>query len=223
MATARAAGHRAAATKVERETTAKGPPAEAGNRSLERYLGNVIRELRLKDHLTIADVAAQAGISRGMLSKIETGQASTSLDALSRIVQALGVSLAHLFRHYNIASGGAQLVKSSEAMEVVRRGTRRGHTYHLLAYDKGPKKSFEPFLITMDDASEVFPSFEHPGTEFIYMLKGRIEYRHGQQTYVLEPGDSLTFRGDIPHGPERLIELPINFLSVIIYGPQDEA
>lgn len=191
-------------------------PADA--RSLDRYLGNVIRELRQKDKLTIAEVAAQAGISRGMVSKIENGQVSTSLETLSKIAQALGVSLAHLFRHYNIPTGGAQHVKSGAGMEVVRRGTKRGHTYHLLAYDQGPKKSFEPFLITMDDASEVFPTFEHPGTEFIHMLKGRIEYRHGQKTYVLEPGDSLTFRGDIAHGPERLIELPIEFLSIIIYG-----
>ncbi|HEV8262662.1 MAG TPA: XRE family transcriptional regulator [Burkholderiales bacterium] len=197
------------------------PGAVPGNgKSLDRYLGNVIRELRLKDNLTIAEVAAQAGISRGMVSKIENGQVSTSLETLSKIAQALGVSLAHLFRHYNMPSGGAQLVKNGEGMEVVRRGTRRGHTYHLLAYDQGPKKTFEPFLITMDDASEVFPTFEHPGTEFIHMFKGRIEYRHGQHTYVLEPGDSLTFRGDIPHGPERLLELPIHFLSIIIYGGQ---
>jgi transcriptional regulator with XRE-family HTH domain len=168
--------------------------------------------------LTIADVAAQAGISRGMLSKIENGQAATSLDTLSRIARALGVSLAHLFRYYDVPSGGAQLVKSGGGMEVVRRGTRCGHTYHLLAYDQGPQKTFEPFLITMDDASEVFPTFEHPGTEFIYMLEGRIEYRHGQHKYVLGPGDSLTFRGSVAHGPERLIELPIKFLAVIVYG-----
>ncbi len=197
------------------------PGAVAANaKSLDRFIGNVIRELRLKDNLTIAEVAAQAGISRGMVSKIENGLVSTSLETLSKIAQALGVSLAHLFRHYNMPSGGAQLVKNGAGMEVVRRGTRRGHTYHLLAYDQGPRKAFEPFLITMDDASEVFPTFEHPGTEFIYMLHGRIEYRHGQQTYSLEPGDSLTFRGDIPHGPERLIELPIHFLSIIIYGDQ---
>jgi transcriptional regulator with XRE-family HTH domain len=195
-------------------------PSAPADRSLERYLGNVIRDLRQRDHLTIADVASQAGISRGMLSKIENGQAATSLDTLSRIAQALGVSLAHLFRDYNVPSGGAQLVKAADGMEVVRRGTRRGHTYHLLAYDKGPRKTFEPFLITMDDASEVFPSFEHPGTEFIYMLKGRIEYRHGRQTYLLEAGDALTFRGDVPHGPEKLIELPIHFLSIIIYGDE---
>jgi len=197
------------------------PGAVAANgKSLDRFIGNVIRELRLKDNLTIAEVAAQAGISRGMVSKIENGQVSTSLETLSKIARALGASLAHLFRHYDMPSGGAQLVKSGTGMEVVRRGTRRGHTYRLLTYDQGPRKVFEPFLITMDDASEVFPTFEHPGTEFIYMLQGKIEYRHGQQTYVLEQGDSLTFRGDIPHGPERLMELPIHFLSTIIYGSQ---
>jgi DNA-binding XRE family transcriptional regulator len=205
------------AAPVLPEATSVGRPA------LERYLGSVIRALRQRDHLTIADVASQAGISRGMLSKIETGQAAMSLDTLSRIGQALGVSMSQLFRDYELPAGGAQLVKASEGMKVVRRGTKRGHTYHLLAYDRGPRKGFEPFLVTMDDASEVFPSFEHPGTEFIYLLKGKIEYRHGKQTYMLEPGDALTFRGDVPHGPERLIQTPIHMLSVIVYGTDDPA
>jgi len=186
--------------------------------TLERHLGSTLRELRNADRLTLAEVAAQAGLSRGMLSKIENGQASASLESLSRIAKALGVSLAHLFRHYDMPAGGAQYVAADEGMPVVRRGTRRGHTYHLLAHDVGPQKVFEPFLITMDDASEVFPTFEHPGTEFIHMLEGEIEYRHGRQTYLLAPGDSLTFRGEVPHGPERLIRLPIRFLSVIVYG-----
>ena len=102
-------------------------------------------------------------------------------------------------------------------MEVVRRGTAKGHTYHLLSYDQGPRKRFEPFLISMDDASEVFPTFEHDGTEFIHMLTGRLEYRHGDATYLLEPGDSLTFDGTVPHGPERILEVPIRFLTVIVY------
>jgi transcriptional regulator with XRE-family HTH domain len=196
------------------------PPGD--DRRLERHLGTAVRALRQQQRLRIQDVAEQAGISPGMLSKIETGQAATSLDTLARLSRALGASLSQLFRDFDAPSGGAQLVKHGAGMEVVRRGTKRGHTYHLLAYDKGPRKSFEPFLITMDDASETFPSFQHPGTEFIYMLKGRIEYRHGRQTYVLDPGDSLTFRGEVPHGPERLIQLPIHFLSIIVYGAPEE-
>mgnify|MGYP002781012468 CR=1 FL=1 len=190
--------------------------------SLARYLGNTIRELRLKHRLTIAEVAEQVGISRGMLSKIENAQTATSLDTIAKLANALGVSLSVLFRNYNMPEGDAQLVKHGEGMEVIRRGTKRGHTYHLLAYDQGPTKRFEPFLITLDDASEVFPTFEHPGIEFIYMLEGKIEYRHGQSTYLLEPGDALTFRGDIPHGPEKLVELPIRFLAIIYYSNTEE-
>ena len=186
--------------------------------SLERYLGNAIRELRQKHGLTIAEVAEQVSISRGMLSKIENAQTATSLETIGKLASALGVSLSTLFRNYNMPAGGAQLVKQGDGMEVVRRGTKRGHTYHLLAYDQGPTKVFEPFLITMDDASEVFPTFEHPGIEFIYMLQGKLEYRHGIHTYLLEPGDSLSFRGEVPHGPEKLIELPIRFLAIIYYA-----
>lgn len=193
------------------------PTPEAIN-PLERYIGSTVREMRQKLGLTIAEIAEQTGISRGMLSKIENAQTATSLETLAKLASALGVSLSAFFRNYDVPGGGAQLVKNGEGMEVVRRGTKRGHTYHLLAYDQGPTKLFEPFLITMDDASEVFPTFEHPGTEFIYVLEGKLEYRHGQSTYLLEPGDALTFRGDIPHGPEKLIELPIRFITIIHYS-----
>ncbi len=191
---------------------------QTDNGSLERYIGNTIRQLRQKHGLTIAEVGDRTNISRGMLSKIENAQTATSLETLAKLASALGVSLSTLFRNYNMPEGEAQLVKSGEGMEVVRSGTKRGHTYHLLAYDRGSTKLFEPFLIAMDDASEAFPTFEHPGVEFIHMLQGKIEYRHGQSTYLLEPGDSLTFQGDIPHGPEKLIELPIVFLAIIYYS-----
>ncbi len=185
---------------------------------LTQALGNAIRELRQRHKLTIAQVSEQADISRGMLSKIETGQITPGLDSLSRIARALGVSMSMLFRHYDAPTGSAQHVKKGQGMEVVRRGTKSGHSYELLAYDQGPIKLFEPFMITMDEQSESFPTFQHPGTEFIHMIEGTLEYRHGQTVYVLEPGDTLTFEGEITHGPERLLNKPIRFLSIIIYG-----
>lgn len=202
---------------LEEQRPAAAEESQAGN-TLERCLGAALRDKRLAHGLTIADVSELAGISRGMLSKIENGQTATSLDTLHRLARALGVSLSALFRDVDVIEGNAQLVRADEGMEVVRRGTRRGHTYRLLAYDQGPRKLFEPFLISMDDASEVFPTFQHPGTEFIHMLQGRMVYRHGKDTHELTPGDSLTFRGDVPHGPEVLVETPIRFLAVIMYG-----
>jgi len=121
------------------------------NRSLGRHLGTTIRQLRLEHNLTIADVAERAGISRGMLSKIENNLASTSLETLEQLANALGVTLSKLFQNYNLPRGAAQLVKKGEGMEVVRRGTRVGHTYELLAYDPGPHKTIEPFLISLEN------------------------------------------------------------------------
>lgn len=203
------------AAAVEQESATGATASDTA--ALDRHIGVAVRELRNRNRLTIADIAARAGMSDGMLSRIENGQVSPSLDSLNRLARALGVEISQLFQDFGRPRGKALHVRKGEGMEVVRRGTSKGHTYHLLAYDQGPKKRFEPFLISMDDASEVFPTFEHAGTEFIYMLQGRIEYRHGKQTYILEPGDALTFPGNVTHGPERLLKLPIRFLSVIFY------
>jgi transcriptional regulator with XRE-family HTH domain len=185
-------------------------------------LGRTARRLRESQNLTLTDVATRADISSGMLSRLETGRVSPSLETIVALSQALGVTASALMQRVGVDEGGAQLIRAGEGLETVRSGTRRGHTYHLLAAQRGPRKVFEPFLVTLNDRSEVFPGFQHPGTEFIHLLSGVLHYRHGRHTYVLRPGDTLTFRGDIAHGPERLEKVPIRMLSLIIYGDEKD-
>jgi len=180
-------------------------------------IGRVARRIREELGLTLADVAEKARISPGMLSRLETGRVTPSLETIVALAEALGVRPALLLQEVGDDEGGAQHVRSGQGLEVVRRGTKRGHTYHLLAAERGPRKVFEPFLVTLTDKSEVFPGFQHAGTEFIHILSGEIRYRHGKESYLLKKGDSLTFRGNIAHGPERLVKVPIRMLSIIIY------
>jgi transcriptional regulator with XRE-family HTH domain len=185
-------------------------------------LGRTARRLRESQNLTLADVGRRANISSAMLSRLETGRVSPSLETIVALSQALGVTPSILMQRIGADDGGAQLIRAGEGLETVRSGTRRGHTYHLLAAQRGPRKTFEPFLVTFTDKSEVFPGFQHPGIEFIHILAGIIHYRHGRHTYVLRPGDTLTFRGDVAHGPERLEKVPIRMLSLIIYANEEE-
>jgi len=189
---------------------------------LEQYLGMQIKRQRQAQDLKLSDVAKIADISQGMLSKIENAQVSTSLDTLSRLCDVLGLPMSKLFSEYDQQDGSALLVKADQGMEVVRRGTEKGHTYHLLNHTRGPKKSFEAYMVSMDDASEEFPTFSHPGTEFLHLLEGELIYRHGNQLYRMEAGDSLTFEGEIPHGPEQLVQVPIRLLSIMNYGNDKE-
>ena len=182
-----------------------------------REVGASARRLREAQSLTLAEVAQQANISTAMLSRLETGAVSPSLETLVALAGALGITPAGLLQNVGDDDGSAQHVAAGEGLQVVRRGTRRGHTYHLLAAQRGPNKVFEPFLVTLTDKSELFPGFQHPGVEFIYILSGIIHYRHGRQIHVLRPGDSLTFQGTVPHGPEKLQKVPIRMLSIIVY------
>lgn len=185
---------------------------------LDQYIGMKVKRARLDEGLKLVDVARISGISQGMVSKIENAQVSTSLETLNRLCDAIGLPISKLFNDYGRPDGDAQFTKAGEGLEVVRRGTEKGHTYHLLTYKRGGKTTFEPFMVTMDDLSEVFPTFSHPGEEFIYIVSGKLVYRHGNHLYEMEPGDSLTFDGEIPHGPERLVEVPIQLLSIIHYS-----
>lgn len=185
---------------------------------LEKRIGEVFKRLRLEANLTLADLSTGAGVSSAMLSRIENGMATASLDTLEKLCAALGIGMSDLFKRIDRKTGTAQHVKRSEQMEVVRVGTKHGYTYKLLAYDKGPRKLFDPFFIEMDKRSKSYPRFSHPGTEFIYMLQGRVEYRFGEFTYLLEPGDAFTFSGDVVHGPERLLDEHAKFISIIFYA-----
>jgi transcriptional regulator with XRE-family HTH domain len=198
-----------------------GATKEPRSGRLASVVGSNARHLRMAQGLTLTEVAGTAGISAAMLSRLETGDVSPSLETLAALSQALGSSCAALFRDEMPGASDAQLVRKGEGLEVVRRGTRRGHTYHLLSSGRGPRRTFEPFLVTLTSASEEFPDFDHPGTEFIYILEGSLRYRHGTESFLLKPGDALTFRGDVPHGPEKLLRLPVRMLSVIIYAELD--
>ncbi len=59
---------------------------------------------------------------------------------------------------------------------------------------------------------------QHIGTEFIYILKGKIECQIGDDAHILQPDDSLIFSGKAPHDPEKLIKGPIEFLAIIHYS-----
>lgn len=195
---------------------------ETQEKNLEMAIGRSVREHRKARGMTVADLAGATGLSVGMLSKIENGVTSSSLNTLQTLSSALSVPITSFFRRFE-EKRAAVHVKAGTAVEMDRAGTRAGHHYSLLGH-LGANHSgvvVEPYLISLNEKSDIFPTFQHDGIELLYMLDGEVLYRHGDQSFHLRPGDSLFFDADAPHGPEELIRLPIRYLSVISY-PQGE-
>jgi transcriptional regulator with XRE-family HTH domain len=188
----------------------------AGARFLEESIGREVKRYREKLGLTISELAKAAEMSAGMLSKIENGATSPSLASLQALSNALQIPFTFLFKGYE-EFRDATFVKAGQGLTIERRGTRAGHQYQLLGHSPHGPVMVEPYMITLTKETDTFPTFQHPGVEFIFMLEGNVVYRHGEQTYDMHPGDALFFDAEAPHGPDDLRKLPAKYLSVISY------
>lgn len=177
-------------------------------------IGRQVRHFRKQLGMSIADLCQATGLSQGMVSKIENGNTSPSLATISALSDALNVPVTALFRAFD-EQRDAVHVRAGEGLAIERRGTRAGHQYQLLGHSLHGDVAVEPYLITLQEGSDVFPLFQHDGVEFIHVLSGSMVYRHGSATYLLAPGDSLFFDADVTHGPDELVELPVQFISVM--------
>lgn len=180
---------------------------------LERSIGQQVKHFRAALGLTASDLAERTGLSKGMISKIESASTSCSLTTLERLADGLGVPVTALFRGLE-TDREASHTQAGEGAVVVRSGTRRGHEYKILGTLRHREDALEPTLVTLTSTSDVFPLFQHPGTEFLYMLEGEMVYNHGPHQYRMLPGDSLLFEGEAPHGPAELVTVPIRFLAI---------
>ncbi|WP_137391090.1 helix-turn-helix domain-containing protein [Rhodoligotrophos defluvii] len=184
---------------------------------LELVIGLELRALRQKKGLSIADLAAMSGVSRAMLSRIENGNTSPSLGTMKSLAKALNVPIATFFRRYEDLQD-ATFVRAGEGLHVERKGSRFGHLYQVLGHSNNPRIIIEPYLITLTEDSFVHPALQHNGMEFIYLLEGEMTYRYASKSYRMRPGDSLFFDASALHGPDKLDQLPIRYISVVAYA-----
>lgn len=191
---------------------------EEREKVLEVAIGREVRAFRKKKNITVAELSVLTNLSIGMLSKIENGNTSPSLTTLQALANALSVPLTAFFKTYEERREAVH-TKAGEGVEIERAGTRAGHQYNLLGHIGANNSGVivEPYLIVLSNESDTFKTFQHDGIEMIYMLEGIVGYRHGSENYRLEPGDTLFFDADAPHGPEELIQFPIRYLSIISY------
>ena len=197
--------------------TLSNAPAEEVPRTLERALGLQVRSLRRERDLSISDLAGASGLSVGMVSKIENGQISPSLATIQSVAAALNVPFTSLFAAFE-EKRDCSYVPAGQGVVIERRGSKIGHVYELLGALLGGDVVVEPYLITLEESAEPYTGFRHAGTEFIYMLSGEVVYAHAGATFRLKPGDSILFDSGALHGPEKLVTMPMTYLSIIIYA-----
>ena len=181
---------------------------------LARSVGSEVRKLRVDLGLKANRLAAMAGLSVGMLSKIENGSSAPSFQTLMALAVALDVPVSRFFTGYE-QSGDCSVVKAGKGVLVERQGAKAGQKYELIGHLLSGKLFVEPYLVTLEEGAVETPTFQHSGVELVYMLEGGMVYRYGDQSIELAPGDTLLFDCTAPHGPEKVLQRPVKFISAV--------
>src|SRR5206468_2074526 len=180
-------------------------------------LGPRVRALREGMDLSLRDLAERSGVSAPMLSQVERGETSPTLQVAGRIAAGLDLRLSQLLR-----------LDEDGAVSIVRRGERRkgpsggrghgGHLYEILTPPLPGQRAevsrhrLAPGAVTGGPGD---PPMHEPGSrETALVQSGAVVLICDGQRHEVSEGDCVTFDADLPHhfenpGPGEAVLLAV--------------
>jgi transcriptional regulator with XRE-family HTH domain len=161
-----------------------------------QQLGRKIRDLRLRQRLTVQQLAEASKLSKGFISQIENSHTTPSLTTLADIAGALNTSVAYF------------VVEEDPTLHVTRKHDRRkvqvGGNTSRVEFVSAQRRNLEllvaelPAGLTAGDKRHY-----HHGEECVYVIEGRVSLRCGDHHVILEAGDACHYDGRVPHAVEN--------------------
>jgi transcriptional regulator with XRE-family HTH domain len=173
-------------------------------------IGLRIKEIRLARGMTLQTLSEASGLSPSMISLVERGRASPSIGSLVVIASSLGVMMSELVRaeptpEEKLVVRASETKPIETAQHVIRRVLREDRT-------RGLSVAVNEYAPNTGSADQ---PVSHDGYEYGYVLEGQLTVTVEETSYVLEPGDLISYRSRRPHrlwnyGSARVRTLWIN-------------
>jgi transcriptional regulator with XRE-family HTH domain len=160
-------------------------------------IGPKLHTLRKQAGLSLQQLAVKSDVSAAAIHKIEQSGMVPTITTLLKVAGALGRPVAYFVDEEEVASDPTVFVRDGEQRPILT-----SHTGIDLAGISGTYGRFYlagARATVVPGASSGDHFLEHPGEELVYLLEGVLEFVVNQQTYRLQPGDSLHFRTVQPH------------------------
>ena len=179
---------------------------DAISEGLGRYsIGEKLRSMRLRKSMGLVELGKHTGLSAALLSKLERVKLFPTLPTLLRIAMVFGVGLDYFFtdeRKRHIVS----VVRKSERIKLPERPGAADVAYHFESLDfKSNERRTSSYLAEFEPVeTEKLKPHQHPGSEFLHVMKGKLGLKIGLDDYELDAGDSIYFDASVPHTYRRI-------------------
>lgn len=188
------------APRVASKASAKSVPSESATVQRDEIvsmIGPKIAALRKAQGLSLQQLATSSDVSAAAIHKMERSGMVPTVTTLLKVAGALGVPVGYFV---------AEDSPHPESVHFTNDGTGRAvYTPHEGLALSGISGSYRQFqaaaaVATMDpSANSGTKQLKHPGEELVFVLSGKVQFTVGEQEFIMGPGDSLHFTGDVPH------------------------
>lgn len=163
---------------------------------VKKLIGKKLKATRLKNDMTIQELAQRSKVSSNMISRIERGLTIPSVEILMKLASAFGMSINFFVEE---AEKGATVIHTRKGQgEPIFFFEDKHQITSLTQGIRDP--SFAVFYDTLEaGCSSGEGGMVHTGEEFALILRGRLEFVIEGDHFLLEEGDSLTFKASLPH------------------------
>lgn len=162
--------------------------------NIEIQIAERIASLRENRGWTLETLSKKAGISKSQLSRIENLHTSPPLGTISRLAQALNVSIEDLIK-YEKEESALTIVRKSNKIAVKDVNNLRYH----IPFNEKKNRLMEVFIMKVEASRVVNDLMHHKGEECLYVLSGEIKLHYGKNTHILQGGDWAYFKSTTPH------------------------
>jgi transcriptional regulator with XRE-family HTH domain len=185
----------------------------------EKHIGERIKRLRLKKSMGLVELGRHTGLSASFLSQLETGRVVPTLRNLARIAMVFSKDLSYFFE--SEPQSLFRVHRRKERVRLPQTGVDDPtYFFESLGY-MVPDRLMDPYFaefIPNKKSQDIRPHV-HSGYEFLYVLQGELEIRHGDQVSLMEVGDSVYFDASTPHAYLCAGKSPAVALIVTMHQP----
>jgi transcriptional regulator with XRE-family HTH domain len=206
------------AAAISEETQKTQVDAETTERIIaEKRIGERIKRLRLKKSMGLVELGRHTGLSASFLSQLETGRVVPTLRNLSRIAMVFSKDLSYFFEPEPQAL--FRVHRRKERVRLPQTGVEvPAYFFESLGY-MVPDRQMDPYFaefVPLAKGQEP-KAHMHSGAEFLYVLEGELELRHGGQACMLEAGDAVYFDAGTAHSYQCAGKKPAGAIIVTMH------
>ncbi len=185
----------------------------------EKRIGERIKHLRLKKSMGLVELGRHTGLSASFLSQLETGRVVPTLRNLARIAMVFSKDLSYFFDPEPRTL--FRVHRRDERVRLPQTGADDPtYFFESLGYHV-PDRQLDPYFAEFLPVKEgrVPRAHQHAGCEFLYLLSGTLDVRHGEETHHIEAGDAIYFDANTIHSYVCTDKVPATAVIVTLQHP----